>query len=1106
MTHLRAAVTPLRRDRRQARLTVTAAATAAVLAAGVLPALAAPPRPQAEGSAWGDHGRAAMPAVKPGVNRPPASRAQAAPPEERRAWGQRQQERLTGRSAPGARTVRPAADVASFVPEGQGEVPWHQIDDFRITDALVGRIDYSTGNLMLAATDFDIAGVGQKLQLTRTYNSLPGPYGMVSTPWWQGYERWLDTFYTGEVIWYDATGATVRFAKNADGTFTTPSGYSRDLVKNADGSFTLTDRKSGTKETYDAHGSLTKVTDRNHGAITVDRHQADDGSATGLKVTETRSGRFIDLVKTDATHWKATDTAGRTVAYELDGKGHLLRTTDAEHNTTTFGYDGSDRLEKITTAESRATVFTYDDLGRVTSMRRFLEHGGNGENAPTHLYTYSNEDSATAAGTTTVTDPRGYETVYTHNADGEVTKVTDPYDKSRSTTYKNHLTQTATDAMGSGTTPGNVTTYGWDTRNNPTSLKLPTGATSTLAGYQTVAGADLPGTLTTADGEKSTYKYDTNGNPESIAVTGTGGGHQYFTHNKTTPTCGGFEGQRCSVNDGRNKATTKTAFHYDAKGNLDKVTPPAQIKPTTYTYDPLGRPRTVTDGRGIETTYTYDDRDRITEVTSPTTKVTYRYDGDGNLRERTDATGTVTYQFDALSRETIRTLQDKSQTVLAYDAAGNIETYTDPTGQTVYTWDKANRLDTLTDPTGKTTRYDYDNNGFRTKTTYPGGTVQKVTPDKSSRPEHITATSPKGTLTDLTYTYRYGTDNKNDGTKIRTLINKVDGTHTTYTYDSAGRTSYTNETKNGTSTGAWQYCYDQAGNLTSLGAAHKCPASTTFTINDASQITARSAHPKPWTYDDAGNETNAEATRTDERWTDFSQLASITTGGTAYGAAYASTDNSERTRLGDTVFHNGPLGLAGQTTSGTDTGFVREPRGTLNSMNRGGKSYYYLTDALGSVVGLADETGAKINSYGYSPRGVGRAANTEQVPQPYRFAGGYQDPTGLYHFEARYYDPSVGRFTQPDPSGQEKNPYLYAEGDPVNHIDPVGLYSIKDWFGDVGLFSGGGVGVGTVAGCAATAAAGCIPGAGPGAVVGGVAGGAIGIGYATGQAIKSWLT
>ncbi|MFH8881173.1 RHS repeat-associated core domain-containing protein [Streptomyces californicus] len=64
---------------------------------------------------------------------------------------------------------------------------------------------------------------------------------------------------------------------------------------------------------------------------------------------------------------------------------------------------------------------------------------------------------------------------------------------------------------------------------------------------------------------------------------------------------------------------------------------------------------------------------------------------------------------------------------------------------------------------------------------------------------------------------------------------------------------------------------------------------------------------------------------------------------------------------------------------------------------------------------------------------------SERAPQPYPFADGHQDPTGLYHFAARYYDPNLGRFTTPDPSGQEKNPYLYAEGDPVNKIGPTGL-------------------------------------------------------------------
>ncbi|MFF9819483.1 hypothetical protein [Streptomyces sp. NPDC014006] len=41
-------------------------------------------------------------------------------------------------------------------------------------------------------------------------------------------------------------------------------------------------------------------------------------------------------------------------------------------------------------------------------------------------------------------------------------------------------------------------------------------------------------------------------------------------------------------------------------------------------------------------------------------------------------------RFDVLSRETIRTLQDGSKTVLAYTADGNVDTYRDPGGTTAY--------------------------------------------------------------------------------------------------------------------------------------------------------------------------------------------------------------------------------------------------------------------------------------------------------------------------------------------------------------------------------------------------------------------------------------
>jgi RHS repeat-associated protein len=77
----------------------------------------------------------------------------------------------------------------------------------------------------------------------------------------------------------------------------------------------------------------------------------------------------------------------------------------------------------------------------------------------------------------------------------------------------------------------------------------------------------------------------------------------------------------------------------------------------------------------------------------------------------------------------------------------------------------------------------------------------------------------------------------------------------------------------------------------------------------------------------------------------------------------------------------------------------------------GAQSYYYLFDGQGSVIGLVNASGAKVNSYSYDPYGGARSA-TEQVANPNRYDGGYLDTySGLYHFGARYYDPILGRFT-----------------------------------------------------------------------------------------------
>jgi uncharacterized protein RhaS with RHS repeats len=69
----------------------------------------------------------------------------------------------------------------------------------------------------------------------------------------------------------------------------------------------------------------------------------------------------------------------------------------------------------------------------------------------------------------------------------------------------------------------------------------------------------------------------------------------------------------------------------------------------------------------------------------------------------------------------------------------------------------------------------------------------------------------------------------------------------------------------------------------------------------------------------------------------------------------------------------------------------------------------YLTDALGSSVALADESGTLQTEYTYEPFG-GTATSGAATTSPFAFTGREADGTGLYYYRARFYDPKLQRF------------------------------------------------------------------------------------------------
>ncbi len=142
----------------------------------------------------------------------------------------------------------------------------------------------------------------------------------------------------------------------------------------------------------------------------------------------------------------------------------------------------------------------------------------------------------------------------------------------------------------------------------------------------------------------------------------------------------------------------------------------------------------------------------------------------------------------------------------------------------------------------------------------------------------------------------------------------------------------------------------------------------------------------------------------------------------------------------------------GMTSGNVTQRFCYDANGSVISVAYNGTYYYYLRNAQGDIVKLIDKNGQTVVEYTYDTWGkvisvTGSLASTLGQNQPFRYRGYvYDNETGFYYLQSRYYDSNTCRFVSADvmlSTGQGvlgHNSFAYCLNNPVNMSDEPGTW------------------------------------------------------------------
>ncbi len=479
----------------------------------------------------------------------------------------------------------------------------------------------------------------------------------------------------------------------------------------------------------------------------------------------------------------------------------------------------------------------------------------------------------------------------------------------------------------------------------------------------------------------------------------------------------------------------------------------------------------MTFGNDQTVQYSYDKFDRTTKEQYNNVTYEYAYDASGQLAKQTSTAGEeYNYEYDSLGR-LIRsneysggTFEQRTEHVYDasnrltkqswYNAAGGTTTmsyaYNATTGllsslnatvqnssiPVAYTYQGANQLRSKAIGSVMTKAYN-----FRSDSGYA-----------TALPDYVNYRDSSGNLI-------YG-DNCHYDSNGRLVKILDSGSSTTtraiYGYDQQGQ--LTSATVGGT---RYEYTYDTAGNIQSKKVGS---TTTNYTYGNSAWRDLLTAYGGNTITYSGGNPTKYYDGST-FTWTQGRRLATAKVGGTNISYTYDMAGVRSSKTVGSTTYDFTTLsGLVTRQTGGGKTiDFVYDENNQPLAMKYNNTLYYYVLNAQGDVIALADQNGNLIAKYSYDPWGKLLSVTPNgwldeqnayylEVAEanPLRYRGYYYDAeTGFYYLQSRYYDPEIGRFINADSYAStdatgllSTNMFAYCENDPVNRSDPSGEFWI----------------------------------------------------------------